>query len=90
MFAMMLVIAFVSWFLEMSLDYRFRFLYRWSRDYPLCNLLVSLALSWALCQLFITSGLIALGAGLLSTFMSWVTFRIISAGQWVTRQVKRS
>jgi len=77
LFSMMIILAVTSCLLELMIAARVPVWRRWSGASPLFNLINSLFLSFLLGIAFGAAGLVALGAGVISTLMSVPGYKIL-------------
>ena len=78
MILMVIILGVFSWFIELMIVWRWPQGRRFFARHTLANLAFSMALSVVLCDLFVASGVIALTAGLVSTGLGWITYRLMA------------
>lgn len=80
-----LVLAIVSFLVELILAVKIDFIGRWCRKSGLASLVFSVFLAWFISQvLFGASGLIAMIGGLLAAILSWFAYRLWDLGLRLT------
>jgi hypothetical protein len=77
LFSMMIILAITSTILELLLAARIPAWRKWSHASPLFNLINSLLLSFVMGIMFGAAGLVALGAGVISTLLSVPGYKVL-------------
>lgn len=77
LFSMMIVLAITSTILELMIAAKIPAWRRWSYNSKLFNLINSLALSYLMGIAFGAAGLIAMGAGIISTLLSYPGYKFL-------------